>query len=163
MSVKLKHEIGALRRLTTGQLRDKYADMFGELTNTRNRAWLIKRVAWRLQALAEGDLSERARQRAAELANDADLRLSAPKPKSVQVTRPRAAGTADSPGRSGLLPGTTLTRLYKGEPVEVKVLGDGFEFDGRVYRSLSGVAKAITGTHTSGLLFFHLNGQGERR
>jgi hypothetical protein len=62
-----------------------------------------------------------------------------------------------------LLPGTTLTRLYKGEMLEVKVLGEGFEFDGRVYRSLSGVAKAITGTHTSGLLFFHLNGQGGKR
>jgi hypothetical protein len=38
--------------------------------------WLVKRIAWRMQALAEGDLSERARRRAAELANDADLRLS---------------------------------------------------------------------------------------
>jgi hypothetical protein len=163
MSVKLRREIAGLRRLTMGQLRDKYADVFGEVTNTCNRAWFIKRVAWRLQALAEGDLSERASQRAAELANDADLRLSAPRLKAVQVTRPRAAGAADRPGRSGLLPGTTLTRLYKGETVEVRVLANGFEFDGRAYRSLSGVAKAITGTHTSGLLFFHLSGHGGKR
>jgi hypothetical protein len=52
--------------------------VFGEATRAGNKSWLIKRIAWRLQALAEGDLSERARQRAKELANDADLRLSPP-------------------------------------------------------------------------------------
>jgi hypothetical protein len=51
----------------------------GEIRSEVNKSWLIKRIAWRLQALAEGDLSERARQRAKELANDADLRLSPPK------------------------------------------------------------------------------------
>jgi hypothetical protein len=164
MSSKLTKEIAALRRLTTGQLRDKYAEMFGELTNACNRAWLVKRIAWRLQALAEGDLSERARQRAAELANDADLRVSAPRPKAVRVTRPRAAGTTDRSRLAGtLLPGTTFTRVYKGETLEVTVLADGFECGGHVYGSLSAVAKAITGTHTSGSLFFRLNGQGGAR
>jgi hypothetical protein len=164
MSSKLAQQIAALSRLTTGQLSDKYADVFGELTNTRNRMWLIKRIAWRLQALAEGDLSERARQRAAELANDADLRVSAPRPKTVRVTGPRTAGIACQPRTSGsLLPGTTLTRVYKGETLEVAVLADSFRYEGQVYRSLSAVAKAITGTHTSGSLFFRLNGQGGRR
>jgi hypothetical protein len=165
MSRKLIQQIAGVRRLTTGQLRDKYAEVFGELTNTCNRAWLVKRIAWRLQALAEGDLSERARQRAAELANDADLRLSAPRPKgAVRVTRPRGVGGADGPRPAGtLLPGTTLTRSYKGETLEVTVLADGFECGGHIYRSLSAVAKAITGTHTSGSLFFHLNGQGGTR
>ena len=63
-------------------LRQRYAEVFGETTNAKNKAWLVKRIAWRLQALAEGDLSERARRRAAELANDADLRLSPPRPKA---------------------------------------------------------------------------------
>ena len=52
--------------------------MFGEETPGNNKPWLIKRIAWRLQALAEGDLSERARRRAAALVHEADLRLSAP-------------------------------------------------------------------------------------
>jgi hypothetical protein len=161
MSSKLAQEIATLRRLTAGQLRDKYAELFGEFTNSCNRAWLVKRIAWRLQALAEGDLSERASQRAVELANDADLRVSAPRPKTVRVTRPRAAGTADRARPAGtLLPGTTLIRVYKGETLEVTVLADGFECGGHIYRSLSAVAKAITGTHTSGSLFFRLNGQG---
>ena len=67
-------EVAALQRMTAKQLRDKFAEVFGETTNANNRAWLVKRIAWRLQALAEGDLSERARRRAAELARDADLR-----------------------------------------------------------------------------------------
>ena len=52
--------------------------MFGETTNTKNRVWLFRRIAWRLQALAEGDLSERAQGRAAELACDPDIRMSPP-------------------------------------------------------------------------------------
>ena len=58
--------------LTVDQLRAKYAVVFGEQTNGRHKQWLIKRIAWRMQANAEGDLSERARRRAMELANDAD-------------------------------------------------------------------------------------------
>jgi hypothetical protein len=74
--MNLAQELAALPRLTVADLRCRYVQVFGEETRVGNKAWLVKRIAWRLQALAEGDLSERARQRAAELANDADLRLS---------------------------------------------------------------------------------------
>src|SRR5437867_4904332 len=74
--------IAALQRLTMHELRGRYAELFGETTAAKNRTWLLRRVAWRLQALAEGDLSERARQRAAELANDADLRTTVPRLKT---------------------------------------------------------------------------------
>jgi transposase len=59
--------LAALRHTTPQQHRARHAELFGELPSSRNRAWLLKRLAWRVQALAEGDLSERARQRAAEL------------------------------------------------------------------------------------------------
>ena len=78
MSPNVARELAALQRLTVPQLRLRYAEVFGETTNANNRAWLVKKIAWRLQALAEGGLSERARQRAAELANDADLRANPP-------------------------------------------------------------------------------------
>ena len=55
--------------------------------------------------------------------------------------------------------GTVITRPYKGETLRVKVLANGFEFEGKNYPSLSAVAKAITGSHTSGFLFFRLNGK----
>ena len=50
--------------------------------------------------------------------------------------------------------GTVLTRPYKGAVLQVKILAEGFEYDGQVYPSLSAVAKAITGTHCNGFLFF---------
>ena len=75
----LGHDIAQLPTLTVTQLRQRYADLFGEITRVGNKQWLVKRIAWRWQAQAEGDLSERARERALHLANDADLRLNPPK------------------------------------------------------------------------------------
>ena len=75
----LARELVALDRMTTTDLREKYAALFGEPAASGNRAWLARRVAWRMQALAEGDLTDRARMRAAELARDADLRLTPPR------------------------------------------------------------------------------------
>ena len=71
MELNIVQEIAALQRLTVGQLRRRFADVFGELPPTWNRTWMRKRLAWRLQALAEGGLSERARRRAEELAREA--------------------------------------------------------------------------------------------
>jgi hypothetical protein len=71
-------EIEELRRATLGDLRAKHREVFQEETRSRNREHLLRRIAWRLQALAEGDLTERARQRAQQIARDADLRMIAP-------------------------------------------------------------------------------------
>ena len=71
-------ELAALTHMGVSALRGKYAELFGEPTRTGNKTWLVRRIAWWLQALAQGDLSERARRRAEELARDADLRLTAP-------------------------------------------------------------------------------------
>src|SRR2546421_7656035 len=95
--MNLAHDIAALPTLSVAQLRHRYAQIFGEPTNAAHKGWLVKRIAWRLQARAEGDLSERARQRAADLANDADLRLSPPKPRAVappQTAAPAPDGSA---------------------------------------------------------------------
>ena len=66
MELNIVNEVAALQRLSVGQLRQRFAELFGEATAASNRTWLIKRIAWRLQALAEGDLSERARRRAGQ-------------------------------------------------------------------------------------------------
>ena len=157
MDPNLGLELAALRRLTPRQLRDRYAEVFGETTRTANKTWLIKRIAWRLQALAEGDLSQRARQRAAELANDADLRSTPPRPPSCGpvATLPAQSVAAPAPRDSRLpCPGTILTRRYHGALLQVRVLADGFEYQNAVYPSLSAVARAITGSHCNGFLFF---------
>jgi hypothetical protein len=148
-------------RLTTKQLRERYAEVFGESTAANNRTWLIRRIAWRLQALAEGDLSERARSRAVELARDADLRMGPPAEK-VEVSLGSTTCTRDVRFEADNRlpsPGTILTRKYKGDTVQVKVVTDGFEYAGEIYGSLSAVAKAITGSHCNGFLFFRLNGK----
>ncbi len=148
-------ELAALEAMTVNELRAKYAQVFGEETRVGNKAWLVKRIIWRLQALAEGDLSERARKRAAELAQDADLRLSPPRQKRTPLDSAQKNGKAGALANGNLpLPGTILTRWYKGQTLKVQVLRHGFEYDGQVYKSLSAVAKAITGSHTSGFLFF---------
>jgi hypothetical protein len=155
VELNIVNEVATLQRLSIGQLRQRFAELFGETTKASNRTWLVKRIAWRLQALAEGDLSERARQRAAELARDADLRLNPPQNKANTTTPPPQEVPIPAPVDQRLPPpGTILTRPYKGQRVQVQVLTDGFAYAGRVYASLSAVAKAITGSHTNGFLFF---------
>ena len=155
MGLNIVNEVAALQRLSVAQLRQRFAEVFGEATAASNRTWLIKRIAWRLQALAEGDLSERARQRAAELVRDADLRLNSPQSKTTTTTPPPQPVKMPAPVDPRLPPpGAILIRPYKGLLVQVQVLTDGFAYAGRVYPSLSAVAKAITGSHTNGFLFF---------
>ena len=90
MELNVGKELATLKRLPVPALRAKYVEVFGETTNTRHKAWLVKRIIWRMKALAEGDLTERARRRAAELANDADLRR---RPLKTQPPRrPRPCG-----------------------------------------------------------------------
>ena len=59
-------------------------------------------------------------------------------------------------------PGTIITRPYKGAVLHVKVLAKGFEYEGNEYHSLSAVAKAITGSHCNGFLFFRMSGKGAK-
>jgi hypothetical protein len=158
MHVNVAKEVAALRKMTMRELRARYAEAFGEQTNANNKAWLLKRIVWRLQANAEGDLSERARRRAAEVANDADLRLSPPKPKEAPAPDERTWIAPITVGREHRLPppGSIISRPYKGETLRVMVLADGFEFEGEKFKSLSAVAKAVTGQHCNGFLFFKL-------
>jgi hypothetical protein len=148
-----------LKQMGVAELRAKYAEVFGEPTRTGNKDFLFKRIIWRMQALAEGDLSERARRRAAELARDADLRTTIPRPPAVSAGAGHRTVTATvpHPGDGRLPPpGTVLTRMYRGRPHNVTVLPDGFEYDGQVFGTLSAVAKAITGSHWNGYLFFKI-------
>jgi hypothetical protein len=158
-------EVAALQRMTVRELRTRYTEVFGEQTRAGNKAWLVKRILWRLQSLAEGDLSERARQRATELANDADVRLSPPKAKPTPPA-PAArtkTGTLVASGDDRLPPpGSIIAREYKGQTLLVNVLPQGFEFEGEVYKSLSAVAKAITGQHCNGYYFFRLRKEQNR-
>jgi len=158
--VNIKAELAALDRMTTGELAERYEELTGQPVRTRHRAYLIRKVAWHLQADAEGDLSERARRRAAQLANDADVRLMPPKgisPDEMAAPIQQRTGRTVTV-RDPRIPavGTAITRRHKGRTYHVLVLPNGFEFEGTRYRTLSAVAKAITGSHWNGFRFFRL-------
>ena len=156
-------EVKALGRMSVGELREKYRAVFGEETRSGNKDFLRKRIAWRIQAQAEGGLSERARRRAEELANDADLRIRPPRGTAPAASPSgRTVVRSFSPGHDRRLPmpGTVITREYRGETVTVTVLDGGFEYEGQVFRSLTAVAKAVTGTHWNGYHFFGLRRRG---
>jgi Protein of unknown function (DUF2924) len=170
--MNIDHEVAVLQRTSTPDLKLKFAQLCGYATDCRNRTWLIRRIAWRLQASVEGGLSERARARAAELAVDAELRATAPtarkprtKPQAAPPIRQESPGVAHEatvaqvpnvPDRRLPISGGVITRIYKGRSLQVKVLDQGFEFEGLVYKSLSALAKHITGSHCNGYLFFRL-------
>jgi hypothetical protein len=158
MSKAIEHTIATLGRMTVTQLRDKYLAVFGEPSRSGNKDFLFKRIAWRIQSLAEGGLSERARRRAEELARDADIRMTVPRTPAAVVDSPARTVTRSAPTVHDRLPipGTVLTRKYRGKQVVVTVLPNGFEYDGQTYRSLSAIAKAVTGSHWNGHLFFGL-------
>jgi hypothetical protein len=123
---------------------------------------MIKKIIWRLQSLAEGDLSERSRARAMEIATDADIRRRPPKALHASVTRTMVI-QAPLPNLSESrvpIPGSLITREYKGRLLEVLVLDEGFEFAGEKFKSLSGLAKRITGSHCNGYNFFNLKRGG---
>jgi hypothetical protein len=71
-------QIEELRQMTVAQLRQKYLEVVGWESRSGHKQYLFPRIAWQLQALAEGDLSKRPRRRAMEVANGADLRIPAP-------------------------------------------------------------------------------------
>lgn len=160
MNLEVKRQIAQLRDMSAGQLQKKHLELFGEPSRSGHRDYLFRRLAWKVQSLAEGDLSERARRRALELSRNTDLRSVAPRPIAESLPTP------DKPTRSGRLsvaadqrlpmPGATLARKYKGRTYLVTVLPVGFEMDGQIYKSLSAIAKAITGTQWNGYLFFGL-------
>jgi hypothetical protein len=157
LEIQVHEQIEALRHMSVRELRERYSEVFGGESRPNHKQFLLRRIAWRIQALAEGGLSERARRRALEIANDADLRIRPPKGFDVSTAADRSTSRrliATDPRLPA--PGTVLVRHYKGQSIVVEVRTDGFEYDGRIYRSLSAIAREVTGTKWNGFLFFDL-------
>ena len=148
-------QLHALRGLSTPQLRARYCELFGEETTSHNRDFLFKRIAWRLQEQAFGGLSQRTKTRLAELVDESLIRVRPP-----QDFQPRVdAGPAPETQPPTPATGQIISRVYKGQRIDVEVLDNGFRHDGVVYASLSAVAKSITGSHCSGRAFFGIAGK----
>ena len=153
MAAALYREIARLPGLEAKALRQRYRDVFGEEPRTTQRQQLIRRIGWKLQALSQGDISEAARRRALQIAQDREQGIHLPSSMVPVTAAKRVAADARLP-----VPGTELRRPYRDRVVITKVLTDGFEYEDRHYRSLSAVARAATGTRWNGWLFFGLAG-----
>lgn len=130
-------QIDELNQMSMAQLRKRWADLMGTDPGRLGRQYLMRRLAYRVQELAYGGLSPQARKRL----------------EAVAEGKTRSASPSKSK-KTVLMPGTRLLREWHGDRYEVIVEADGFRYDGKLYRSLTAVAKAITGSHTSGNLFF---------
>src|SRR5437899_1791236 len=126
--------------MTVGQLRLKWRELYGEDTRSGNREYLWRRLAWRVQELAYGGLSERAQAWIKELGDD------------LRMLPPRRWQPAQGPVRDRRIPkpGVVLSRHYHGQEIRVTVLEDGFEWNGRRFRSLSALAREVTGQRWNG-------------
>ena len=167
MALNVGRLMSELERMTVTELRRKYAEVFGEETRSFHKAYLVRRIVWRAQANADGNLAERARrlrEMALAIADDADLRTRAPGPArppgpALLEAQSPASATVTLPSASDSrlpMPGALLTREYRGRTIRVRVLPKGFDFEGTIYRSLSAIAKEVTGAHWNGYLFFGL-------
>lgn len=144
----IAQQITALQDMTVAQLAEKYQALYGKPPRVKNKAFLQRRLAWKIQEQAFGGLSDKAKVKLDELIADIDLPLGHRLKKATKLrknsTRP-------------VMVGTTLVRQWKEQEVRVQVLEDGFEWNRVVYTSLSAVAKAVTGSHWNGRLFFGLS------
>ncbi len=133
------------------ELQKEYEAVFdGKKAPSNNKTYLWQRIAYRIQELAYGSLSEEARNKASELAREYD-------PINNKILRPNNVAPRCCASRDKRLsiPGTVITKNYKGAEIRVKILDKGFEYKGKVYRSLTAIAKEVTGAHWSGFLFFN--------
>src|SRR5262249_18707317 len=141
--ITIAQQIRELHDMTVAQLAARYEELHGRETRIKNKAFLRRQVAWKMQEREYGGLSERAMSRLEELIAEIELPLAPPEAQRPARTRkqPRAP-----------LVGTTLIRQWRGQEIRVEVRDGGFEWDGVIYKSLSAVAKAITGANWNGRL-----------
>ena len=137
-------QLATLETMTMAQLHEQWRDLYGGEPPHYKRQFLIKRLAYRVQELFYGGLSESAK---------AHLRHVAQGDPVARVAR-RVSGNPRS--KADILPGTRFVRIWKARRHEVLAHPNGFEYDGRMFRSLSAVAREITGTRWNGRLFFGL-------
>ena len=142
METTVLQQVTELSKMTHSELKDRWCDLFGTEPPGYKREHLIRRLAYRIQELAYGGLSDAAKEQMAQIADAVGDQVTRKKRRKAKSTQP--------------LPGTRLIREWRGVQHEVVAVVGGYEYQGRPYRSLSAVAKAITGAHWSGPQFFGL-------
>ncbi|MER8485309.1 DUF2924 domain-containing protein [Mesorhizobium sp. M1322] len=143
MTEQVTGRLAAIRTMDIVALKGMWRDLFAAEPPPYNRKFLESRLAYRVQELACGGLKPETLKRLAALAEDLE---------------PRSRGSSDNRP----IAGTRLMREWQGVEHCATVLADSYEYDGRPYKSLSAIARAITGTRWNGLVFFGLKSQRGR-
>ncbi len=149
MDATILSQISALQRMPVADLQAEWIRLYGEPTRSRNRQFLFRRLAWRIQELQHGGLSDVAKDRIDKLAPEfTRARTPAEAPTTLpDEHRPRRDPRLPSPG-------TLIVKAYKGRELRVVVRDDGLELDGTMYATATALAKAITGSKSiNGWLF----------
>ncbi|VDA98995.1 Bacteriophage FIG01208078: hypothetical protein [Olavius algarvensis spirochete endosymbiont] len=147
-------QLATLQTLTLEQLREKWPDLYGSDPPRYKKQFLIKRLAYRIQELFYGGLSGTAKARLRQIAQD------------DPVATVEGKVSEERKSNENILPGTRFVRVWNDRRYEVTAREKGFEYDGRIFRSLSAVAREITGTRWNGKVFFGLKksyGKKEQR
>lgn len=149
-------QILELKEKPLDELKTKYAELFpGQEAPSNNRVYLWRKIAYRLQELEYGGISAEAQGKIQKLIQQFDpINNKALRPNDALNERPKK--TKLSRDKRLPIPGTVIIKEYKGITLEVKILESGFEFRNKVYKSLTAIAKEVTGAHWNGYLFFNL-------
>lgn len=156
METTIEAKISAIMKLDAEDLQRAYKDLFEEAGEfSHNRRYLIRQIAHSLQELEFGGISEKAQKRIKELIDKYD-------PVNNKVLRPDPEAANQNYSNRKFrdkrlpIPGSKIIKIYKGRKIEVKVLERGFEYNGKIYRTISAVARVITGNNWSAFDFFKL-------
>ena len=144
--------IKALQQMSVHRLQKEYCRVCGEKSTATHKGFLLKKIAWKIQELEFGGITEEVKEKA--LAIVEDLNLPGRIPSSKLKKKRKIITRSPPPDKRLPMPGTVITRKYKDKQIAVQVLEGGFEYEGCKYRSLSAVAKAVTGSHWNGFSFF---------
>lgn len=142
--VSVLRQLAVLPTLTLEQLQEKWLDLYGCEAPGYKKKFMIRRLAYRIQELFYGGLSEQAKKYLHETAEKDPLAKVKSKVADERKTD------------NSILPGTRFVRIWNDRRYEVIAAENGFEFDSRIFTSLSAVAREITGTRWNGRLFFGL-------
>ena len=145
-------QLAELERMDVSGLKTRWRALFGTEPPAYNRTFLVKRLSYRVQELAYGGLSRQTRERLDRILDEEGYDELGRPPREKPTGR----------DQTGIVPGTTLIRYWGGQRHVVIALGEGFEYHGQRFRSLSAVARKITGTNWSGPVFFGLKGKGRK-
>jgi hypothetical protein len=152
MSNEIAQEIETVKERSLRDLQEAYQRHFPDKKAIpNNRVYLWRRVAYKAQELEQGGLSAQAKAKLKSLADAYD-------PVNNVVLKPKEASSVflSKRDRRLPLPGTIITKEYKGTKIQIKALNNGFQYSGKIYKSLTAVAKEVTGAHWNGFLFFDL-------